>query len=79
MKKLKTKGNKYTTFSKANKTSEGGATVDSSYKTYGNCPRCDCCESSRLGNKINLCYNCFYGLNHHPKLGTPKLHLTNMV
>ncbi len=72
MKKVKKqhKGNKYQTFSQ--KVSKEGEIVADGTKGVGDCPKCDCCQSSVLNQKAALCINCHDGLNGHQKWGKRK-------
>lgn len=61
-------GNKYRTYSKASKE---GEIKSSGGKYMGTCPTCDCCISAHYDKKINICYNCYFGLANHTKYGKP--------
>lgn len=47
------------------------------------CPTCDCCEGKEYQHKkadkprLNLCPNCYFGINGHKKMAKPKPHETD--
>lgn len=63
------KGNKYSQHSKIAKEGEVKATGG---KSLGGCQKCDCCLSTRRDGKVNLCLNCYFGLDGHEKYGKPR-------